>query len=224
MKAPEFTRRILLVLTPDQRRPAEVEELNDDHVTWASFSMFDQAIEELLADKAEVVSERESFLLRELQTMFLEEGLIGSAKKVLVVAARHAWPEYQNIHAYVCQANRPFQHVKQMAFYCSGQIQPLVPSIVHIRDDVLFVRGKEEGWLGQLIDRLLDSGPREEGASYKVMQLSDPDDSKTLKLSAPIKNDLESDAGRPIAFTMGHRYVSLEKLRMATHTSQLIED
>lgn len=224
LRAASETARVLLVLTPDQRAPVGVAELEDDLLTWASFSMFDQAIDELLADKREVISERESFLLRELQTMFLEEGLIGSAKDVLVVPARDAWPEYQIFHAYVCQPNRAFQPVRQMAFYCDGQIQAVVPSIVNIWQSVRFERGKEAGWLGDLIDRLLDRGPRTEGFSYKVVRLSEPDDVNTLRLRAPIANDLESDGGRSIAFTQNQRYVSLEKLKTATYTSQLIEN
>ncbi len=216
--------RVLLVLTPDERRPSVVDGMNDPSVTWASFSLLDQAIEELLADKGEVVSEREAFLLRELQTMFLEEGLIGSAKEVLVVPARNAWPEYQRCHAYVCQPNRSFQAVKRMAFYSSGQIQPLVPSIVQTWDSVRFERGRGTGWLGELIDRLLLEERKEQGTSYKVLRLSGPDDPTTLKLPAPITNDLEAESGRPIAFTQGQRYVSLEKLKTATHTSQLVEE
>jgi hypothetical protein len=214
--------QVLLVLTPDQVRPGEVDQLKDERATWASFSMLDQAIEELLADKREVTSERESFLLRELQTMFLEEGLIGSAKDVLVVPARRAWGQYQDSHAYVCQPNRSFQPVKRMAFYCFGQIQPLIPCVLNTWPAVLFERGKETGWLGELIDRLSERGEKEEGVSYKVMQLSGPDDPNTLKLPAPIVNDLKSDAGRPIAFTQNQRYITLEKVKSAKYTSELV--
>jgi hypothetical protein len=54
------------------------------------------------------------------------------------------------------------------------------------------------------------------------MQLSGPDDPATLKLAGPIRNDLESDSGRSIAFTQGQRYVSLERLKTAARTSQLV--
>ena len=66
---------ILLVLTPDDGRPAELAKLNDARVAWTSFSILDQTIDELLEDKYEVVSEREAFLLRALQ-LKLEAGAL----------------------------------------------------------------------------------------------------------------------------------------------------
>ncbi|MDP1560528.1 MAG: hypothetical protein Q8M16_03940 [Pirellulaceae bacterium] len=43
---------ILLVLTPDDVRPAELAKLSDARVAWTSFSILDQAIDELLEDKS----------------------------------------------------------------------------------------------------------------------------------------------------------------------------
>ncbi|MDP1560535.1 MAG: hypothetical protein Q8M16_03975, partial [Pirellulaceae bacterium] len=77
---------ILLVLTPDDGRPPELAKLNDARVAWTSFSILDQAIDELLDDKYEVVSEREAFLLRALQTMLAEEGLLANPNDVVIVA------------------------------------------------------------------------------------------------------------------------------------------
>ena len=121
-----------MVLTPDLSQPKSFQRVNDRQhkVVWSSFVALDQAIEELLADGSEVVSEREAFLLRELQGMLVEEGLIGTASVVVVVAARHAWPEYQRYSAYICQPGRAFKPVKRIAFYSNGQIYPLVPLIL----------------------------------------------------------------------------------------------
>ena len=223
LKEAKESNRVLLVLTPDDQRPKEVAQIADKAVIWSSFSVLDQAIEELLADKAEAVAEREVFLLRELQTMLLEEGLIGSASEVLVVPARQAWPEYQAVHAYICQPNRPFQPVKRLAFYYSGEIQQVVPTILETWHSVRFEHGKESGWLGELIERLLKEENQDEGMSYKVMKLSAPDDPSTLRLGAPISNNLKSDSGRPVAFTQNQRYVSLEKLKKAKFTSELVD-
>jgi len=107
---------LLLVLTPDDSRPAEVDEVKDSRVAWASFSMLDQAIDEILDDKYEVVSEREAYLLRELQNMLAAEGLLANSNDVVIVAARNAWPEYNAFHAYVCQPNRTFQQVSRIGF------------------------------------------------------------------------------------------------------------
>jgi hypothetical protein len=123
--------RLLLVLTPDQSQPTAFEKVKDQQrrLVWASFAALDQAIDEMLADTSEVISEREAFLLRELQAMLVEEGLIGSESEVVVVAARHAWPEYERCHAYICQTRRAFKPVKRIAFYSQGQIYPRVPLI-----------------------------------------------------------------------------------------------
>jgi hypothetical protein len=213
--------RVLLVLTPDSERPHELAEIGNPMLAWASFSMLDQAIDELIADTTEIVSEREAFLMQELRVMLAEEGLVGSSKDVLVVPARRAWPQYEKAYAYVCQPNRPFQPVKRIAFYNSGKIEPLVPAILESRPAVRFERGLHDGWLGELVVRMLDMGFKEEGESYKVFRLSKPDEPNTLKLAHPIENDLTSESGRPVAFTQNQRYVSLEKLKKAKFTSEL---
>jgi hypothetical protein len=201
-----------------------VDQLADQRLIWASFAALDQAIDELLGDKTEVISEREAFLLRELQTMLLEEKLIGSLKDTVVVAARHAWTEYQKYHAYVCQPARTFQTVRHMAFYAAGQIFSLVPRIVDVVDQVVFECGRYPGHLGQVVARLLGLELREEGASYKVFLLSPPDDPQTVRLDGPVLNDLRSASGRLTAFTQGQRYVRLDDLVKAKRTSDLVND
>lgn len=215
------TTLILLVLTPDDNRPSALDKMNDSRIVWASFALLDQAIDEILNDKYEVVSEREAFLLRELQNMLAAEGLLASANDVVVVAARNAWPEYNELHAYVCQPNRPFQQVTRLGFYSKGVIYPLVPKIIATFDEVEMARNRYEGELGTLVHRLLDGGYRPEGDFFKVLLLSAPDSPDTLKLVAPIPNDKRSKTGKPTAFTMGQRYVSSEALGTAKTTSDL---
>ncbi len=212
---------LLLVLTPDDSRPQEIDATKDQRVVWASFSMLDQAIDEILDDKYEVVSEREAYLLRQLQSMLTNEGLLANPNDVVIVAARSAWPDYQDFHAYVCQPNRPFQLVARMGFYSKGTIYPLVPKILAIHDEVQMRTGAHKGLLGKLVDHLVSTGKRIEGNSYKVMMLSAPDSPETLKLDKPIANDKRSKSGKPTAFTMGQRYVSTHALLHATTTSDL---
>jgi len=214
---------LLLVLTPDEGRPKAFDSLQDDRLVWASFAALDQAIDALLDDKAEVVSEREAFLLRELQYMLTAEHLIGGENDVVVVPARHAWPEYEKYHAYVCQPDRPFQPVTRMAFYSFGKIYPLVPRIIESHEHVVFVPGMEKGKMGALIDRMLKETTRKEGTAYKVMFLSPSDSPDTVTLKAPIPNDLKSESGRVTAFTQNQRYVALDRLRKAKKTSELVE-
>jgi hypothetical protein len=212
----------LLVLTPDDRRPDTIAPSADLRLAWASFATLDQAIDELLADPKEVIAEREAFLLRNLQLMLEDEGLLKSADEVLVVPARVAWSEYQKFSAYVCQPQRAFKQVDYMAFYADGAIQPKIPKILEVIDEVVF---EPDSSLSQnvvpLIQEMIGSGARAKGALYKVLLLSGPTDARTLTLSHPIVNDLISPAGRGIAFTQNQRYVSLARLKSAKQTSEL---
>lgn len=221
-KATETT-QLLLVLTPDDVRPTVFDSIQDARLAWASFAALDQAIDGMLSDKYEVVSEREAFLLRELQNMLMAEGLITNENDVVVIPARNAWPEYQQYHAYVCQPDRSFQQVKRLAFYTDGQIFPLVPKILEFYDHVEFVVGKNEGQLGELVCTLLKAHKRNEGTVSKVVFLSPPESPDTLKLDKPILNDCKSKAGKPIAFVQNQRYVSSKSLKIAKTTSDLVD-
>lgn len=221
------TTKLLLVITPDQSQPKVFNQIKDEHnqLTWASFDTLDQAIDELLTDVKEVISEREAFLLRELQVMLEAEGLVGAESQVVVVAARYAWPEYQNCNAYICQPGRSFQPVNRIAFYSKNQVYPLVPSILGIQDNVAFERGRHKGELGKVVDQLINNtsqSNKKVGQSYKVFILSSPEDPNTLQLEQPIINDMKSKTGKPTAFTMGQRYITVDKLEKAKKTSDLV--
>jgi hypothetical protein len=211
----------LLLLTPDDSRPPAVECLEDRRLAWASFAMLEQAIDEMLDDKHEVISEREAFLLRELQAMLVAEKLTGAENDVVVVAARNAWPEYNDFHAYVCQANRSLR-AKRIAFYCKNNVYPLVPTILDAYEEVEMMRGSHQGELGKLVEMLLDRGLRTEGQRLKVVFLSPPDSPETITLPSPIPNDVKDKAGKKSAFTMGQRYTSLKALQSAKATSDLV--
>ncbi|WP_442484206.1 hypothetical protein [Aeoliella sp. SH292] len=213
----------LIVITPDDRAPVAMEKIRDPRLVWTSFAIVDQVIEELLSDPREVISEREAFLLRELQAMLLREKLIGSVNDVVVVAAREAWPEYQNYHAYVCQPNRTFQQVQRMGFYTHGAIQTLIPRILEAHVDVEFDPTKLKGDLKKLAVQLLEHSTRQKGSHFDVMFLSAPDSDDTVKLARPILNDIRAASGRPWAYTMSQRYVTLQALAKASTTSDLVE-
>ncbi|WP_197440446.1 hypothetical protein [Polystyrenella longa] len=213
--------QILLVLTPDEFKPAKLNEINDPRLVWSSFVRLSQAIDTILDDPLDVVSEREAFLLRELQKMLEAENLLGSPFDVVVVAARNAWPEYREIHAYVCQAGRSIQQVDRIGFYYGGAIQPILPKILGVYDNVKMGRNLHKGDLGILVNRLVDEKRRLEGEHFKVYLLSAPEDKKTMILNREIQNDKQSSTGKPTAFTMGQRYVLSERLKEAEKTSQL---
>lgn len=211
----------LLILTPDDERPPLVEDLGDDRAIWASFALLCQAIDELLEDNKEVVSEREAFLLRELQSMLEAEGLLADPNDVVVVAARRAWNTYQNSHVYICQPNRSFRNVKRIGFYSQGNIYPLVPLILKKHDDVVFERSAHDGALGQVINQVLDSDDSRTGQRHMVFLLSAPDSNETIDLGGPIPNNKKSKTGKNTAFTMSQRYVSSEALVVAEKTTDL---
>ena len=212
---------VLLILTPDDARPTVVDELNDDRAIWSSFALLHQAIDELLDDNKEVVSEREAYLLRELQAMLEAEGLLADRNDVVVVAARRAWGTYQELSAYICQPNRSFRKVSRIGFYSQGNIYPLVPKIIETQDDVVRERNTHDGAIGLLVDRLLDNDESRAGQRFKIFLLSAPDSNETLNLQRHIPNNKKSKTGKNTAFTMGQRYVPSEALMRAESTSDL---
>jgi hypothetical protein len=140
----------------------------------------------------------------------------------VVVAARFAYPEYLKRSVYVCQAGRAFRGgLFHMGFYANSAIQRHIPHIWYREDSVTL--GLEEAaardggsdtdrLMGEVIRALLAHGPREEGKQYQVFLLSGPKDPDTVRLARPITNDTVAESGRPWAWTMGQRYVSLADL------------
>jgi hypothetical protein len=229
--------RMVLVLTPDDVQPNLIAEIDDERLVWSPFAALNQAIDEMLTGEksdTEVISEREEFLLRELQKMLLAEGLIGSSKEVLVIPARQAWEFYKQHHVYSCPSGRAFQPVKYIAFYTGNEIRPLIPKILDERPDPVVVeRGKYHGRLGEVVNEMLDRYEKgtlptgwdlRPGRHLKVFLLSAPEAAETIKLAQPIINDLTSSNGQRIAFTQNRRYVSLEALQKAKKTSELGEE
>ncbi len=216
--------RTLLVLTPDDERPTLIDEMSSDFIAWSSFAGLDQAIDELLADISEVVSEREAFLLRELQGLMRREELVTPEQDVVVVAARTAWPEYQRHSAYVCQPGRTFQRVQRIAFYCDGEIKPIIPKVLNVFDHITFGDHIAEPKLAALVRAMIDdrASNKQVSMDYKVFLLSPPDDSETLVLPDSIRNDIQSASGRISAYTQGQRYTSEGNLKHARTTMDLV--
>ena len=225
----------LLMITPDPEQPQLIEALADAPVTWFNFARLNQAIDELLDDRTELISEQSRFLLRELQALFEHEGLLDQLDTV-VVAARAAYPEYERHSAYVCQTGRAFRKsLRRMAFYTAGEIQREVPEILANRDPVVFSAQEAERYrasddqtdqtIGRLIDELLADSPRTPGESYRVFLLSGRDDEHTLVLPHPVRNTTRDHKGKPWAWTLGQRYTRSDLLERApTTTDELAEN
>lgn len=224
-KAKEST-RLLILLTPDRTEPDLMQKFCDKPVVWRSFSELDSAIDELLEDSTEVVSEREAFLLRELQQMLHAEKLLKPANNVLVVPARNAWPEYLEYHAYVCQPNRTFQDVDYLAFYADGEIKPKVAKILEVEEEVVIAPDcVPRTEFRHLVKKLVANKARETGATNKILLLSSPDDADTVDLGRAVPNNLTTSkaSGRTVAFTQNQRYVSMENLKKAKNTKDLVD-
>jgi hypothetical protein len=132
----EYADKRLFVLTPDALEPALVKELESEWLRWFSFGDLSRAIDAAL--KAEGVPDDERVLLRELQVLFAQEGLLGR-QDVVVVAARNAYDFYRRWSAYVCQAGRTFRpDLRRLGFYRRLHIEREVPEILLRRDDVEF--------------------------------------------------------------------------------------
>jgi hypothetical protein len=207
----------LFVITPDAEQPDAIAALSDPRVVWFNFRSLSDAVDTAVSDPTGTVSEQARFLLRELQALLVEDGLVDT-DDVVIVAARFAYPEYLKRSVYVCQAERAFRGgLTHMGFYANSAIQPHVPRIRYWEDLVTFTREEAaarkggsdvDRLVGEVIETLLDDGPREEGKQYQVFLLSAPEDPDTVRLAQPITNDTVTESGRPWAWTMSQRYVT----------------
>lgn len=89
----------LFVVTPDAAEPEVVGQLGDPRVVWFNFRSLHAAVDAALDDPLGTVSEQARFLLRELQALLVEDGLVDN-DDVVVVAARFAYTEYLNHSIY----------------------------------------------------------------------------------------------------------------------------
>ena len=222
----------LFVVTPDFDEPDIISQLNDPRVTWFSFASLNTSIDNLLDEQRDLVGERIAFLLRELQTLFYQDGLL-DRDDVVAVAARWAYPEYLANSVYICQPGRAFKSgVSHMAFYANGEIKPEIAKILHKRDQVEFSREHAESLsqstneidreIGLQIERSLNEEIRGEDLPRQVFVLSSASSPETIKLGHAIANDTVDKGGQMCAWTFGQRYTRLSSLKKEpATTSQL---
>jgi hypothetical protein len=211
----------LFVITPDPEQPAIVADLLEPRVVWFNFRAAYDAVDAAIKDPAGAISEQTGFLLRELQALLVHEGLLDS-DDVVIVAARFAYPEYLKHGVYVCQAERAFRGgLTHLGFYADSAIQIHLPRILYREDLVVFTQEEAarrtagsdtDRSIAEVIEMSLAEGTREEGQQYQIFLLSGPEDGHTVRLDHPILNDTLTESGRPWAWTLGQRYVSLAGL------------
>ena len=212
----------LFIVTPDSERPAALDALDDERVIWFNFRAMSDAIDEILDDDTTFVGEQTRFLLRELQQLFAEDGLLDVADTV-IVAARFAWGEYIDHSVYICQPDRSFRPgLTHMGFYAHGAIQPTVAKILDQRpESITFDSGTVEtlrsggpidNRIADAIDASLTGGTRSEGQQFRVFVLSRSPEEGSVALGGPITNTTKAASGRTWAWTMGQRYTRLAAL------------
>jgi hypothetical protein len=223
----------LVVLTPDAEPPAALPD--DERIVWANFDALVEAVESVLGrdvgtaeDSVAVPTEREAFLLRELVRFIESENLTSdAADRVIVVAARRAWPEYQQHGLYFCQSGRYFDPAEHIAFYTDGEIKTEIPRILSRVDDIELTPAGVEEHEGltehqrEQLSSVVAEMRREDGWRIgEVQQVFFLEED--LSLTEPIQNDKTAESGRSIGFVQGHRYVSLNDLEEGpTYTSEL---
>jgi hypothetical protein len=157
----------LFVVTPDAEQPTAIAGLSDPRVVWFNFRSLHDAVDAAASDPTGTVSEQARFLLRELQALLVEDGLVDS-DDVVVVAARFAYPKYLKRSVYVCQPARAFRGgLTHMGFYANSAIQVHVPRIWYREDLVTFTHEEAaartagsdtDRLIGEVIQTLLNDG------------------------------------------------------------------
>jgi hypothetical protein len=199
-----------------------------------SFASLDQAIKVVVEDAAvtldepvapvEALADDERFLLRELRTLFTQEGLVGHQQNTVVVAAGFAYGFYEKHSAYACQPGRAFRpDITHLGFYRKRNIEPRIPKILHIRDDVPFSPDESERLratnkeFDAEVTRIIDGmgSLQKDGQVLKVFVLSTPDSPETVRLETPVRHEW------PSVWTMGQRYSVLEKVKIAKSTEDI---
>jgi hypothetical protein len=228
----------LVALTPDADRPEEIDRIDDPRLVWANFDTLVGTVESVLnrdarqADSSEFIpTERETFLLRELIRFLYDESLVsGSEDRVLVVAARRAYGEYDDYGHYFCQPNRSFKPVSHLAFYKDSEIKPELPRVTgSIESVTLTESGVKEvddladnhrSELKEVVSEMEEDDSERYGKTQKVLFL-EPE----TELDSSIPNDKTAeDSNQQVAFVYGHRYVSLaDLLEEPTATTDLEE-
>ncbi|MGW7536525.1 hypothetical protein [Amycolatopsis sp. NPDC054798] len=148
-----------------------------------------------------------------------------TAEDTVVVPAKHAWPLYADVRAYVCQSGRAFRPVQRVAFYSDREIKQDVPAVVHRRDDVEWtpesasrLRASDDRFDRKIAAVIEASAGTWRHGRYQVFLLTKPGDQAHRQLSAPLPH---SGSGRGSAFVQKQRYVSLHALETARSTADL---
>ena len=204
----------LLILTPHDEPPQEINECQVSQLRWNSFGDFDQIIGEIISDADQFVSERDDFLLRNLRWLFADARLdLLPRRDVCIVAASKAWPHYCDTGFYRCQRKRSFRPVERFGFYAKKAVQPKLPKVLKRYGPIQFSRDfeyQEDEALKDYVRKEVKEGRVREGEILQFFKLSkeSSEETKTVNAGQPI---CHHPRGAGDAFTQGQRYVRLER-------------
>jgi hypothetical protein len=141
----------------------------------------------------------------------------------LVVAATHAWPEYQRTGAYICQPERSFRpNARFLGFYAKRRIEPLFPGIVAFRKNVL--------WAPETVSALRLTGDPEDAEVATIIE-GDLASADSLRKAGHLHQVVLLDPNRGFelqheiahhghaAWLRGQRYTSSEALKTQPATT-----
>ena len=224
----------LIYLTPHHTQPSS---LKNKKIYWLNFQHLKEYIESTIQEEEKIITEREKYLLYELLDFFNAENLLteGAEKRVLIIPASNAIKEYDKKEVYICQKNRTFQPSHNIAFYYKNQIEKIIPKVYAYIDEVNLAYEKYENYQKDIFyfDETKKNYVKQKLAELsktwnkehvrKILILSKKDSEDTIKLSEPIVNDSKNvDGTRTVAFTQNQRYSTIDKIKIATKTSELL--
>ena len=154
---------------------------------------------------------------------------------MVIPAGKWAWDMYKPLSVYRCKVDKPMRipikHFSRLAFYADGKIQKPIPKIKSVIDSIDITKEEEIEFLDsdqkKLAKKLLGkvdhyNRRNEFDDKFKIMFLSAYDEEETENLPRIVENDKRDKNGKPTAFTQSHRYVTLESLKNAHKTSDLV--
>jgi hypothetical protein len=142
----------------------------------------------------------------------------------LVVAATHAYNEFKQIGAYICQPHRSFRTdvAEYLGFYAKRRIEPDFPRIVAFRPNITFSAGRAaelratsdvlDHRVADVIEKALAAELRTAGEPYQVVLLDEG-----FELAHEIKHH------GPTAWLRGQRYTSSEALKKLPATTDELQ-
>lgn len=201
----------LLYLTPDESKPAILEQTN-----WANWLTIINTLNDYLQTSQSDNKQLLEFLVEHFNTLLDNLNLLGytwdlNNDNVIIVAGSWAEGVALNYNYYICQNKRSFKSARYLAFYNNNQIRHVFEILNSPDNDIdLSVKQEFATYIQQAEPNYVTGDVR------KVFTL------KFIQNIGPVINDNIDKNGNPCPYTYGQpRYTTLPILKTALRTSQL---